>query len=84
MEETQERKEEQTQTQSESNVDMLKAFDRVNKAYAEVTNALDEMWKQDKKLCVVTYGLHNIRLSAVMDSKMNLVKKGLEQMVNAE
>ena len=78
MEETQERKEEQT------SMDIKKSLDRVHNAFVELSAALDEMWKQDRPMFAMTYSLYSMSFIGRMNERLRIVKKELEQKENAE
>ena len=81
MEETQERKEEQTQTQSD--LDKGKEIDKLSEkavlAHREYLSALSELWKLDRPFCVFTHITLNMITTGIMRIRIDSVRDEISQ-----
>ena len=59
---------------NESENEKKELIDKAIQAHAQFLKALDALWEADHKLCIITYSILNIALTAMMRSRAEVVR----------
>ena len=77
-------KETMHKSDNESENEKKELIDKAIQAHAQFLNVLDALWKVDGKLCIITYNILDIALTARMRSRTKVVLGELKKTQESE